>query len=115
MTAPKTLAAWSLLKRTRFSASNQTRGAPSLVTRCRSRRIGPTATALDQRAAAVHKEVPLHVCTSRQYDRAELRCLLQVAEVMVEALSQHAAEKKVVEIVQGKKVPQLPTDKYFDI
>lgn len=34
---------------------------------------------------------------------------------MVEALSQRAAEQKVVEIVQGKKLPELPTDKYFDI
>jgi hypothetical protein len=44
-----------------------------------------------------------------------LRCCSQVAEVIVEALLQRGAEQKVVEIVQGKQVPQLPTDKYFDI
>jgi uncharacterized protein YbjT (DUF2867 family) len=39
----------------------------------------------------------------------------KVAEVIVEALSQRGAEQKVVEIVQGKQVPQLSTDKYFNI
>lgn len=34
---------------------------------------------------------------------------------MVEALSQGKAGNKVVEIVQGKQVPQLAADKYFDI
>lgn len=44
-----------------------------------------------------------------------LIAMLQVAEVMVEALSQAKAGNKVVEIVQGKNVLQLATDKYFDI
>ena len=34
---------------------------------------------------------------------------------MVEALTQSKANNKVVEIVQGKQVKQLPTNKYFDI
>lgn len=38
-----------------------------------------------------------------------------VAAVMVEALSQGKAGNKVVEIVQGKQVPQLAANKYFDI
>jgi hypothetical protein len=66
-------------------------------------------------AAAVHKSVASPHTGQDAACQPVLRSGLQVAEVIVEALSQRGAEQKVVEIVQGKQVPQLPTDKYFDI
>lgn len=94
--------------------SIQTRGAPSPATRCCLLHVGQPAAALEQRAAAVRNSVT-YTAFLEAVCQTVLRSRLQVAEVIVEALSQRGAEQRVVEIVQGKQVPQLSTDKYFDI
>lgn len=114
-TAPRISAGYMCPKRIRSLVSIRTRGAPSPATRCCLLHGGQTAAALKQSAAAGCNSVSSPHAFQDAAFQLVLRSGLQVAEVIVEALSQRGAEQKVVEIVQGKKVPQLPTDKYFDI
>ncbi len=55
----------------------------------------------------------LHLLSSSCRLVAELQCA-QVAEVLVEALQQPGASRKVVEVVANKNAPERPPSEWFN-